>query len=144
MAASDIEYYFVLFAHIVIYSSAWYAYPVTPRQNDWMINGDGKIECNYGPESVYKDNKYDDVLWTYQKPNTTKLLQVYYYLPNGRNASYEHLKDRATHIQTSTQMKLIIHETKASDDGIYRGTIEGSEGKATCEVKYTTRSKVYI
>ena len=69
--------------------------------------------------------------------------RVYYYLPDRRNISYEHLKDRATHKQTSKQIKLVIHETKASDDGIYRMKIEGSD-TAICDVIYTTRSKLYI
>ena len=92
---------------------------------------------------MYTGAKYDDVEWKYKKTNETSFQQVYYYDFENENASYRHLKDRATHIQTRTQMKLVIQKTKASDDGIYRGKIEGS-GKAQCEVSYVTRSKVYI
>ena len=106
-----------------------------------MIGGDGIITCNYGPESVY--TTYSNVEWTYQAPNTTFFTPVYIYLPDGRNSSFGNLKDRATHMQTRTQMKLIIHETEASDDGIYRAKIQGSD-TAICQVSYITRGKYHL
>ena len=120
----------------------WNATLVPPQSGDWIVGDDGIITCSIVPESAY--TKYNNVEWTYQAPNTTSFKQVYFYLPDGRNASHEHLTDRATHKQTGTQMKLIIRGTKPADDGIYRGTIQGPENTATCEVSYVTRSKVYI
>ena len=50
-----------------------------------------------------------------------------------------HIK-RSAVIITSKQVKLVIKQTKASDDGIYRMKIQGSE-TAICEVNCITRSK---
>ena len=121
--------------------SAWKVNAVPPQPSDWLIGGNGTITCGYSPKSVY--TSYNHVEWTYQAPNTTGFKEVYFYLSNGRYSSNGHLKDRATHKQTDTQMKLIINETKAFDDGIYRGKIQGSS-TATCQVNYITRSKVII
>ena len=120
--------------------SEWYAIPVNPGPGDWIIGGDGIITCDYGPENVYTEKKYDDVEWSYQAPKTTSFQRVYYYQRDGRNASFGHLTGRATHKQTRTQIKLVIQNTVSTDDGIYRGKIQGSD-TAICDVNYTTRSK---
>ena len=62
---------------------------------------------------------------------------------NNETYSYKHLKGRATHQETIKQIKLIIHETKASDDGTYEAKIQESD-TAICQVNYTTRSKLFI
>ena len=108
-----------------------------------MIGGDGIITCNYEPENIYTEKKYTNVEWTYQPPNATSFQRVYYYVTDGRNASYGHLKGRATHKQTRTQIRLVIQNTVSTDDGIYRGKIQGSD-TAICDVNYITRSKFYI
>ena len=125
--------------------SAWWATSDIPGPGDWVIGGNGILTCNYGPESVFSLYRY--VEWTYQAPNATSFTPVYYYIPSGRNITYEHLKDRATHVQTSTQMKLIIINTVSTDDGIYKGKIQGND-TAICEVNYTTQGnnsiKVFV
>ena len=113
----------------------WIATGVTPKANDWIIGEDGIIACYYYLE---KDLNIKDVVveWTMNG-------DLVYYNYNNETYSHKHLKSRATHQETSKQIKLIIHETKASDDGIYEAKIQGTH-TATCQVNYTTRSKLFI
>ena len=110
---------------------------VTPKANDWIIGEDGIIACEYSQE---KDLNIKDVVVEWEMNGD----RVYYNNNyNNETYSYKHLKGRATHQETSKQIKLIIHETKASDDGTYEAKIQGTR-TATCQVNYITRSKLFI
>ena len=79
--------------------------------------------------------------WTYKKEGKADFQQVYYFHRiDCKTILKGHLKKRSAVIITSKQVKLVINQTKASDDGIYRMKIQGSE-TAICVVNCTTRSK---